>query len=168
MSNNWVCKSCGAPLSPDMEKCEYCKAANPAFTRPVKIVKETVYPKETPYVAPVSTYVPQKVNYGQSFFAFSELTGKVVLILLVFVALSFLYLSANKELFNSSYAAAGGGDGVGSFIVILVIIFGPLSGFWAMRGFLPLNSNWRILSWFLLVALALTHLFCLGVNSPPK
>ena len=167
MSENLVCKSCGAPLQPDMEKCEYCKAANPAFARP-KVAKEKVYIAETPYVAPANTYASQKFYDGRSFFAYSGLPGKVVLLLLVFVALSFLYLSANKGLFNSSYAAAGGGDGMGSFLVIQVIIFGPLSGFWAMRGFMPLNSNWRVVSWFLLVALALTHLFYLGVNSPPQ
>lgn len=164
-SEDLVCKSCGAPLQPSNEKCDYCGAANPAFAKP-KAEKQAVSVPETPYVAPVSTYTSHRINYGQSFFEYSELPGKILLILVVLVALSFFGIASSTSLYNALYQGAGGNDGMGSFVVLLFIIFGPLSGFWALRGFLRLDSGWRAASWFLLIGLVLIHLYFLGVNSP--
>jgi len=148
-----------------MEKCEHCKAENPAFVRPVAVMKET------PYAAPAETYTPPvsqtsaKISSTTSFFTYANLPGKIILIMLFPISACFLYILSNKGLVTSCFYSVGAG-GAGAAFVLMLVLFGPLCAFWGVRGFMALNSPTRGMSWVLWAILQIIQFICFSKNVP--
>lgn len=162
MSSNQACKNCGAPLSPQMAKCTYCKTANPAFVAPVtKTVSRTVYTAAAP--SPKRSFFSPQVYYGQSLFDYSGPIGKGILILLGLHAIACVVIMAVPSIISNFYYSAEM-MGLGSDLIRIIIITGWLSAFWSLNSFIPADSAKRMLSLIFLFLMLIVYIALFSMN----
>jgi hypothetical protein len=153
--NDFVCPHCGGQLQPTDAVCAYCGGANPLYRapRPAATATTTTY---TP------TYTPSYTT--DSFFNYTDNTGKAVIILTGLVSLAFLLIEMNGRWSYYAYYAAGG-TGPGSGFQLMLLFLGPLSMFWTVRAFISPDSRWRALTWIVLLAAFFIHGYYFSTNT---
>lgn len=164
MSEDLVCQSCGAPLSRENEKCDYCGAANPKFVRTVKTVKETV--KETVYVAPpivTAATTTEKVYYRPSLFEDSGYVGKFFLLMLIPFAISSFVIMAVPSLI-SSFLYAADSIRVAKNALFVFRVLGPLSAYWSINCFIRLGSPRKLINFAFLIVIFIVYMVLYHVN----
>ena len=158
MSENLVCANCGAPLSPNRDKCSYCKTPNPAFVKPVeKVIAQTLTPHYT------EVYTPKTRFYENSLFDNSGPVAKLFLLMLIPLAISSFVIMAVPDLLSNFYYSAEN-LGMSDDLIRILIVNGTLSAYWSVNIFIPSGSNFKVYNFGFGVLMFIAYFTLFTVN----
>jgi DNA-directed RNA polymerase subunit RPC12/RpoP len=121
--------------------------------------QSAVLPVQRPRISPP----PQPV--GNTLFSASATPGRVIIILTCIVAILFLIIASSKKMVAYGYFGAGQ-VGTGAGFQLMLLFFGPLSAYWALKSFVPKSSRFRKLMPVFWFAMQVLHFALFGINNP--
>lgn len=160
MSENLVCKSCGAPIAKKTKTCEYCGADNPDYSPPKH--RAVSHPR---YEAPiVAEPAPEAEAPVLSVYQDADLFQKIWILTVLAIAVITSLISLIPSLLLGCFILAGGSGIAGGCTILAILLSCPMSISYSFYYFIP--GQPKLLAPSIWILLQIGELFLLMHNLP--